>query len=100
MPDRGPRYSDKEFVCRGDAMYEKDGCPHLKPEDENKFVAIDIETGAYELDPDDYTATERLLARNPDAQIWLVRVGQPTAYHVGLMPVGVAINGPNVIEER
>jgi hypothetical protein len=26
-------------------------------------VVIDIETGAYEMDPDDYTPTVRLLAR-------------------------------------
>ena len=49
----------------------------LKPEDVGKFAAIDIETGLYETDRDDYTATERLLARNPEAQIWLGRVGQP-----------------------
>jgi hypothetical protein len=51
-------------------------------EDEGKFVAIDIETGAYEIDGDDYTATERLLARQSDAQIWLLRVGQRTAYRM------------------
>jgi hypothetical protein len=49
--------------------------------DTDKF--IDIESGAYEIDPDDYTATELLLARLPDAQIWPMRVGQSVAYRIG-----------------
>jgi hypothetical protein len=44
---------------------------------------VDIETGAYELDHDDYAATERLLARQPGAQIWLSRVGHTTTYRMG-----------------
>ena len=69
-----PRYSKEEFARRGQEIYEQDIQPRLDPSDEGKFVAIDIETGMYEVDADDYTATERLLRRNPDAQIWLVRV--------------------------
>ena len=47
---------------------------------------VDIETGLYEVDRDDRAATDRLLARNPDAQIWLVRVGRPAAYRIGARP--------------
>ena len=42
-----------------------------------------METGDYEIDRDDDTATERLLSRQPHAQIWLLRVGQRTAYRLG-----------------
>jgi hypothetical protein len=35
------------------------------------------------MDHNDFAATEILLGRHPDAQIWLMRVGQPTAYHIG-----------------
>jgi hypothetical protein len=62
-----PRYSKEEFARRGQETYDRDIRPHLKADDEGKFVAIDIETGTYAIDKDDYTATERLLARNPDA---------------------------------
>ena len=79
MTIRAPRYSDEEFARRGDAIYEKDILPHVKPEDENKYVAIDIENGMYEIDLNDHTATQRLIDRNPDAQIWVVRVGHPAA---------------------
>jgi hypothetical protein len=34
------------------------------------------------MDEDDYTATERLLARVPNAQMWLARVGDRAAYRI------------------
>ena len=78
-----PRYSKEEFARRGDEIYERDIRPQVEATHAGEFVAIDIETGAYELDKDDYTATERLLARQPDAQIWLLRVGHPATYRMG-----------------
>jgi len=44
------RYSKEEFARRGDAVFESGVRPHLKPEDNGKFVAIDIESGAYEIE--------------------------------------------------
>lgn len=82
-----PRYSKEEFARRGQDIYEHTIRPRVEPGNEGKFVAIDIETGAYEIDRDDYTATERLLAREPDAQIWLLRVGHRAAYRIGLRPL-------------
>ncbi|MBI3802063.1 MAG: hypothetical protein HY268_34475 [Deltaproteobacteria bacterium] len=82
-----PRYSKEEFARRGQEIYERAIRPRIESGNEGKFVAIDIETGAYEMDADDYTATERLLARTPEAQIWLLRVGHPTAYRIGLRPL-------------
>jgi hypothetical protein len=70
-----PRYSKEEFARRGDEIYERDICPHLKAEDEGKFVVVDIETGAYEIDADELAASDRLSARHPNAQMWLMRVG-------------------------
>ena len=84
-----PRYSKEECAQRGQTIYERDIRPHLGAGDDGKFVAIDIETGAYELDRDDYTATERLLSCHPHAQIWLLRVGQRTAYRLGGRGQGV-----------
>ena len=81
-----PQYSPAKFAQRGHALYEREVLPHVTDDDEGKFVAIDIETGAYEIDPDDYTATERLLQRQPTAQIWLCRVGHRTTYRIGGHP--------------
>ena len=47
------------------------------------FVLIDIETGDYEVDAADITALHRLLARRPEAQVWMRRVGSRSAYRLG-----------------
>jgi hypothetical protein len=83
MTVRQPRYSKEEFARRGDEIYSRDIRPQAEAGNKGKFVAIDIETGAWEMDADDYTATERLLNRFPDAQIWLVRVGHRATYRIG-----------------
>lgn len=75
-----PHYNKADYAQRGQTLYERDIRPRLVTGDEDKFVAIDVETGAYVLDTDDYTATERLLVRHPTAQIWLCRVGHRAAY--------------------
>ncbi len=42
-----PRYSKEEFARRGNEIYEREVQPHLNAQDAGKFVAIDIETGAF-----------------------------------------------------
>lgn len=78
-----PHYSKEETARRGQEIYERDVRPAVGTTHQGQFVAIDIETGAYELDPDDFSATEHLLTRQPDAQIWLARVGHTAAYRIG-----------------
>ena len=78
-----PRYSKEEFARRGDAIYERELPPMLEKENEGKFVAIDIETGAYEIDADELAASDRLGARVPNAQIWLRRIGSRHARRFG-----------------
>jgi len=39
------RYSKEEFARRGDALVQSKVRPNLTAGDEDKFVAIDIETG-------------------------------------------------------
>ena len=78
-----PRYSPEETARRGQEVYDRAIRPHLEAAHLGKFAAVDIETEHYELDQDDYTATEKLLAQRPNAQIWLVRVGHAATYRVG-----------------
>jgi hypothetical protein len=68
------RYSKEEFARRGDEIYEREIHPRVGTSDEGKFVVIDINTGAYEIDKDELAASDRLLARNAEAQIWVTRV--------------------------
>lgn len=77
------RYAKEELAGRGDAVYETRVRPHLKPDDEGKFAAVDIETGAYEVAEDELTACDKLNARLPDAQVWLVRIGSCYLHRFG-----------------
>ena len=77
-----PRHSKEEFARRGDAIYEKI-LPKLAPKDVGKFLAIDIDTGAYEIAADEMKAGDKLLARLPAAQIWMVRIGYAATHSFG-----------------
>ena len=77
------RYSKAEFARRGDEVYENHVRPRLTAADEGKFAAVDIETGEYELAVDELEACDKLQARAPDAQIWLVKVGSRYVHRFG-----------------
>jgi hypothetical protein len=73
-----------ELANLGGAIFDRQVRPMLRPEDDGKFVAIDVETGDYEIDDDDYAAVTRLRSRKPAADVWLMRAGCPTTYRMGL----------------
>lgn len=79
-------YPKEEFGRRGDAIYDQKIRPLLKPRDKGKYVAIDIETGEYEISKSQMAACDRLDARIPNAQIYMVRVGYPAVQIFGGHP--------------
>jgi len=82
MPTTPNRPSPEEVARLGEEVFDRRVRPALKDKDDGKFVAIDIATGDYELDEDDYAAVTRLRVRRPAAEVWLGRVGQPAAYRM------------------
>ncbi|HET6575233.1 MAG TPA: hypothetical protein VFG68_16625 [Fimbriiglobus sp.] len=82
MPAAEPRRSPDELARLGADVFDRQVRPLLRPEDNGKFVAIDISTGDYEVDEDDYAAVTQLRARRPSAEVWLERAGHPTAYQM------------------
>ncbi len=80
---RQPRYSKEEHARRGEAIYERELRSQLEPTNQGKIVAIDVDTREFELADNVITATKRLLARLPDAQIWCVRVGHRAVHRFG-----------------
>jgi hypothetical protein len=80
---RQPRYDKEEFGRRGDEIYEREIAPKLKLEDSGRFVAIDVETGDYEVASQELAACDGLAARRPEAQIWLRRIGSRHLYRFG-----------------
>jgi hypothetical protein len=77
------RLSKEEFARRGDQIYETRIRPELTAEDERKFVAVDMESGSFEVDVDELEACDKLNSRVPDAQVWLVRVGSRYLHRFG-----------------
>jgi hypothetical protein len=75
MAIRQPRYSKEEFAQRGDALYESQIRSKVEEGNHGKIVAIDLETGAFEVDASEINACDRLEASHPEAQIWMVRIG-------------------------
>ena len=75
MATRTPRYSKEVFAQRGNEIYERNIRTEVEAENRGKFVAIDIESGAWEMDSDEIVAGDRLVKRFSDAQTWMVRVG-------------------------
>jgi hypothetical protein len=63
MAVRQPRYSKEEFARRGDAIYESQVRQQVEEGNHGKIVAIDIETGAFELADD--TTMCRIESRLP-----------------------------------
>jgi hypothetical protein len=86
MTDASPRYGMEEYASRGDALYDRDIRPSLEANNLGKFVAIDIETGDFEIDADELAASDRLLSRRPQAQTWLRRVDSRYARRIGSRP--------------
>lgn len=75
MTQKQPRYTKEEFARRGDDIYETQIKPQIEAGNDGKIVAIDIETGDFEIDHSEIVASDRLEARHPNAQIWIVRIG-------------------------
>jgi hypothetical protein len=83
MAVRQPRYSKEEFAQRGDALYETEVRQQVEEGNHGKIVAIDIETGAFELADDTMLAVRQLYAGVPDAQPWLIRIGYRAVHRFG-----------------
>ena len=79
-----PHRTLDELAGLGGDIFDRQVRPALRPEDRGKFVAIEVETGDYEIDEDDYTAVTRLRSRNPAAEFWLMQAGYPTTYRMGV----------------
>lgn len=75
MTVRQPQYSKEEFARRGDEIYESQVRSQVEAGNHGKIVAIDIETGAFEVDQSEIVACDRLEACHPNAQVWIVRIG-------------------------
>jgi hypothetical protein len=82
MTPRSPRYTDAESISRADAVYERIRS-QVEQRDRGRILAIDDETGNYEIADDEQSACDALLARLPDAEIHCLRIGFPGVIRMG-----------------
>lgn len=80
-----PKFSKQEHARLGTEIYERAVRPIVEAEHHGEIVAIDIETGDFEIAPNTLDATHRLRARNPESQIWVVRVGHRAVHRFGFV---------------
>ena len=77
------QYNSEEIVERGEALYTQRIRAQVEPDNVGKFLALDIGTGAYEMDEDELAAVQRVKANNPNAVLYILRIGYATAYRLG-----------------
>ena len=83
---RNSTYTTEEVVRRGREIYEREVRAEVEREHEGDFVVVDITTGDWEVDEDDIVASDRALAKNPDAVLYFAKAGHPAAYRLSYHP--------------
>jgi hypothetical protein len=83
MPTPQPRTAAEETARRGDEIYEQHIRAQVEGKLDGKVVAIDVGSGQYVIADNALTASERLLAQEPGADIWCVRIGHRALYRLG-----------------
>src|SRR5439155_25191428 len=78
-----PQLSNEELARRGQEIYERQIREKLEQGSVGKIVAIDVETGDYEIDDDVLAAAHRVQARHPGAGIFTTRIGYNGVYGFG-----------------
>ena len=77
------KYSREEVARLGEAIYEQSIRREVESQYKGQLLVLDIETGEYEINPDDVVATKRAMAKRPDAVLYGLRIGYPAAYRLG-----------------
>ena len=73
----------EEVARRGKELYEGQVRSQVEGDYVGQVVAIDVETGEFAIGDNSLNASDILLARLPDAQIWFVRVGHRAVHRIG-----------------
>ncbi len=77
------RYASQEIVRRGQALYNRQIRAKVEGSHKGEFLVLDIESGEYEIDASEVAALRRAKAKHPDAALYILKIGYPTAYRVG-----------------
>lgn len=72
--------SKEQIAQRGEELYESSIRCKVEAEFDGKILAIDVDTGAYEIDDTTLPAVDRLKIRQPGAEVYVLRIGHDAVY--------------------
>ncbi len=96
MVVRQPRYSKEEYARLGHEIYESQVRSQVEEGNYGRIVAIDIETGAFEVGEDSLIAAKQLLIHCPDAQIFGIRIGHRAVHRFGFCTPEIKLRAEHV----
>ncbi len=81
-----PQSEIKRSVERGEAIYDAVIKDQLNDDQLGMFLAIDTNTGEYEIGESSMAVTDALHARVDDADVYVMRHGGMPVYSIGWLP--------------
>ena len=78
-----PGHSREEIAVRGEELYQRQIRGAVEPHNRGRFLALDIDSGDYAMGDDELAALDSARRNHPDGTFYLLRVGYPTAAHLG-----------------
>jgi hypothetical protein len=78
-----PKFRKEDISTRGRAIYEEKLRSMIEADNLDKFVIIDIETGDYEIDADDFAASDRAHRKHPNGAFYGMRIGRRSSGTIG-----------------
>ena len=73
----------EDVSARAWRIYEEQIAPTLRPADKGRFLAVDVDTGGYEIDIDEIAVMRRARGAHPDGTLHLIRIGSRTVGRIG-----------------
>jgi len=76
-------YKSEDITRCGQTLYDEGIRSQVEATNFGKYIAVDIETGAYEIADEHLAAAEQALAKHPGAPLYVLRIGYPAAARIG-----------------
>ena len=68
-------YTPDEIAARAREIYDREIRARVEPAETGKYLVLDIESGAYEIDEDVIRAMKRAEEQHPDGGFHILRIG-------------------------
>jgi len=75
--------SPDEIGRRGQDIYQRSLKSKVEPGNVGRYVAIDIQTGRYEIGDEQLDTLKRLHANTPNAEAYLIKIGYSATAVIG-----------------